>query len=254
LPCGRRSPLTADSGASDKQSLAEEFLDQAIDALRDAGSPETLYPARARTSTNAVLQAADTAQAVARRTKHSRTSMLFSAFAAEAFINQFLYDKLDSSADRQSIDRLPTVEKYVLGTRLATGQEIFDRGAEPIQTIAALFRVRDSLVHSRPTARQDRPSVFDDPPEYGTTNPKEAARAIVAVANAAATLNDYSPVQRVSYRIASVAVGSESYLEFGERIYKNLPRPGDPELPDLAISVLEKLTGKKLRPRLRKQR
>jgi hypothetical protein len=78
-----------------------------------------------------------------------RSSVLFSALAAEAYVNEFLARFL-TGRDLDAVDRMSTVDKYVVGTHLATGETLFSRDTQPAQTIGELFKLRHKLVHPKP--------------------------------------------------------------------------------------------------------
>jgi hypothetical protein len=111
----------------------------------------------------------------------ARNSILFSAFAAEAYVNEFLTERL-ARADPDAIDRLPTVEKYVVGVTYAVGDRVFPRGAEPVQTLKVLFEMRNELAHPKPKM----------PGELTQLTPARAAKVLVASARAGATLNAHA--------------------------------------------------------------
>jgi hypothetical protein len=121
-----------------------------------------------------MVQAAARVGATGKRVGLARTAILFAALASEGFANEFLGEHL-APADVKAVDRLPTVEKYVLGPRIAFGDPLFDRGHEPIQSIHELFGVRDKLVHARPREVPEQGSVFDDPADFAEYNPARAA-------------------------------------------------------------------------------
>jgi len=131
------------------RGLAGAYLQQAVDALSAAGDPDRLYPRWAREKPTAEpARAFATVEASNQRRTHARTAVMFAALAAEAYVNEFLATMLNGG-DFRAMDRLPTVEKYVVGCRLAPGEALFDRGREPVQTIASLFKLRDKLVHPK---------------------------------------------------------------------------------------------------------
>ena len=55
-----------------------------------------------------------------------------------------------SPADVNTIDRLPTLDKLIVGPRLAGADTPFDRGREPMQILKRLMDARNALVHPRP--------------------------------------------------------------------------------------------------------
>src|SRR4051794_6803015 len=103
----------AEQGATTRRDLADEYLNQAVEALRQAGSPESLYGHTARESDNPMIHGAAHALARGKRVGFSRNAILFAALASEGYINAFLAEHL-SGADLDALDRLSTTEKYVI--------------------------------------------------------------------------------------------------------------------------------------------
>lgn len=136
------------------RTLAGTYLEQAVAALRDARSADALYDEKLRIATAEldskplVLVAMSTA--LETRAGHARSAILIAAFAAEAYVNE-LVAKHFTGCDYETIDRLPTVEKYALAPRLALGTEVLARGTEPLETLRDLFRERNVLVHLETT-------------------------------------------------------------------------------------------------------
>jgi len=93
-------------------------------------------------------------------------SIVFSALALEAFINEFLslakdakqagsteafLDELIDSIDESDSNKKSTREKFILASEaLGNG---FKKGENPYQDFADLFRLRDCLVHLKPEDR-----------------------------------------------------------------------------------------------------
>jgi hypothetical protein len=105
--------------------------------------------------------------------RRARTCILLSAFAAEAYVNECLAAKL-SAADFEAVDRMPTAEKYAVGVNLATGEDLFRRGTEPLGSLVALFKLRDRLVHPK-SSRPVKPA---------DVTPQRAAELLLATADA----------------------------------------------------------------------
>jgi hypothetical protein len=122
-----------------------------------------------------------------RRLRVLRSSVLYSALAAEAFANEFLNDVLNP-ADAEAVDRLPTPEKLLLGPRMASIPSPLSRGSEPAQTISKLFAVRNALVHPRPTGYS---TLIQDVEERDERDlgPKAAGRYLLKVAEVIVLLN-----------------------------------------------------------------
>ena len=115
------------------------------------------------------------------------TATLFTAFAAEAFVNNFLdvHDlKSQISATKfNKLDRGSTVRKYVEGVALAY-EPLFGPNDEVIPVISELFRVRNNLVHARPGIGPPI-AYMPDPTWRSMYPPTKLAEWLVAVAGAA---------------------------------------------------------------------
>lgn len=141
------------------ETMAGTHLLDAVEALRDAGSADALYDPLLRATDSEDLEGpdVDSARNIAegRRVAHSRRALLFSAFAAEAYANDFLYEKWNGRQDRDALQKLSPVDKYALLSALSGSSKTLDRGAEPLQRIRWLFDRRNELVHARPEGARD---------------------------------------------------------------------------------------------------
>jgi hypothetical protein len=190
-----------------------------------------------------MVQAAARVGATGKRVGFARTAILFAALASEGFANEFLSEHL-SAADLKAVDRLPTVEKYVLGPRLAFGDSLFERGHEPIQSIQLLFGLRDKLVHARPREVPERGSVFDDPADFAEYNPAKAAQYIVAVADAAMSLSSRSDEPLKNWTVVAIIQGRDLVTRYGRTATDKLPRLGGPIQEDLVVQAIQSATGR----------
>lgn len=163
-------------------SHGDVYLEQALEALRDSSSADALYreldPWHAEAKILGPAQA--NMDALNRRLRYLRSAVLFAGLSAEAYANEFLAATL-ASTDVESLDRLPTVEKLLIGPRVAGLVTPFDRGAEPVQSLVALFKARNRLVHPRPgqVGAYAHVTKVDDITLFG---PRAAVRYIEAVA------------------------------------------------------------------------
>jgi len=198
------------------ESMAGIHLRDAVRALRDSGSAETLYDSKIRAADPGVVD--HTTFSIARdeaegeRVSFSRWALLFAAFAAEGYANDFLYEQRDGQ-DREVLQRLSTVDKFVLLSELAGRKDLLSRDREPMQTIKWLFQRRDELVHARPRGED----LTYHPRNH---NPRRAARCVVAVADAACRLFDDEPSG--AYR-SRVLVGGRTLIEYGGKAADVLP-------------------------------
>lgn len=145
--------MNANAGAGDAaetvETLDSVYLHNALEALLQAGDPAHLY-AGTEESEEAARQAYATAQVKSRRIKACRDGVLYAAIAAEAFINSFIAATLPKR-DRERIDRNRTVDKYVLGPRLAVTDDLSElKQREELVVLERLFTLRNKLVHPKP--------------------------------------------------------------------------------------------------------
>lgn len=190
-----------------------------------------------------MVQAAARVGAAGKRVGFARTAILFAALASEGFANEFLGEHL-APADVKAVDRLPTVEKYILGPRIVFGDRLFNRGHEPIQSIQELFGLRDKLVHAKPREVPERGSVFDDPADFAEYNPARAAKYIVAVADAALLLASRSSEPLKNLTVVAVTQGRELIKRYGKNATDQLPQLDGPVAEDLVIQAIQAVTGR----------
>lgn len=128
-----------------------------------------------------------------RRLQLLRTSMLFSAIAAEAFANEFVDDTLGRNM-AGTLDKLSTVDKLIVGAQLVAGNASpLDKGRQPMQDIAGLATTRDRLVHPKEKggiAAWTQHVTQDDENRVGAA---AAERAILAVVDLVVVCN---PLQK----------------------------------------------------------
>jgi hypothetical protein len=120
------------------------------------------------------------------RLNGARLSMMFSAFAAEAYINRFLHNRLSGGDLKTALAIRPPAEKFAVGTRLALGQTLFPRDEDIYERLQALFTLRNRLVHARP--REVEPEEVLGEQAYKEFNPVAAYRYLEVVAQAATRL------------------------------------------------------------------
>jgi hypothetical protein len=207
------------------ETMAGTHLEDSVRALRDAGSADALYDPSLRATDPNTISYEDVSlardEAVGWRVTYCRRALLFAAFAAEAYANDFLYEKWGGQ-DRDALRKLSTVDKYALLSALPGATTVLDRGREPLQKIKWLFDRRNELVHAAP--RDDRDLTWD-PTNH---NPLAAATSIVAVADAAAKLTGEVPDASI---LSYVLAERQALLEYGERAAGELPEIHDPPSP-----------------------
>lgn len=176
-------------------SLSGDYLADAVDELDAMGDPDALYGPE-RLDDSDWDEQERLGRAPDARLRHGRNGVLFAAFAAEAYINEFSSAML-SGADREALDRsLSPPMRYLVVPKYATGEPLFSRDDAVMPEIFTLFRLRNDLAHPKPgfaPRRIDRARPFVSASrgrEYATRlAPQRLARHIVAVAQAARLLN-----------------------------------------------------------------
>lgn len=160
--------------------------------------------------------------------RFARNSSLFSAFAAEAYVNEFLRKRLPRS-DFNTIDRLPTVEKYLVGVALAGHKELFQRSSEPAQTLKLLFDTRNALAHPRPGRRGALTKI----------SPESAAKFLVASAQGASQLATVDG--RDDHMADMVTMNASKIIEWGQHWSEHLPPFDLPRPKDFVMAFLPSL-------------
>lgn len=115
---------------------------------------------------------------------------IYAALSSEAYLNTAL-DLVLGRDVAAGLGRIPLHQRWILGPRLAFGNEVFVPGEEPHQTLVALARDRNRLLHARSIYTgwradpEDRQQTHQD---IGTV-----AVYILRVSQAVAELADLAP-------------------------------------------------------------
>ena len=183
-----------------------------------------------------------------RRLDFARTSILFSAIAAEAYINAFIFDHFLES-DRQALDRLRTVDKYMIAPRLLEDGPTFRRGREPLTSLTELFDLRNGLVHPKPELRLRSTETFPvEPRGFDRLNPEVAARMVVAVATASLTLTMWPDGKPTDMTAVLLWQGRHKVRAYGHRARTSMPPLDAKGEPTLVVQII------RARSRARKKR
>lgn len=214
-----------------EEELAGDFLEQSIEALMNCGRHRALYRRRTKDELKAQVprdMLLDMIGAARKRLEFARTSILFATLSAEAVVNEFIFAEGKkqglAAPDLESIDKMSTPDKYVLGVKLVTGESIFHRGSGPGQTITAMFKLRRHLVHPRRRKVKVKKGNLFSQAGYEDFNPDAAARFIVAVAEAAVVLEKWSGRDESEYSYAAALSGAkDAILSLGKTAHADLP-------------------------------
>lgn len=206
------------------ESMAGTHLEDALRTLRDTASADALYDHKLRSMDPKELDWPDVSvardEAEGWRVTYSRRALLFAAFSAEAYANDFLFEEW-SGKDREALQALSTVNKYALLPGFAGKKSVLDRSRDPLQRIKWLFDRRNELVHAKP--QEDKDLTWE--PE--NHNPVAAADSIVAVAEGAAILAGEVPDASV---LSYVLAERKALLAYGKDPLPDIhdePAPAD---------------------------
>lgn len=207
----------------DLPMAAAGYLQAAAEALTACGSAPALYSkflGVARDYREEVERYVRQREGPRMQMHFARNCILFSAFAAEAYVNGFLSERL-SGSDFDAVDRLPTIDKYVVGVAYAEGTTVFRRNANPGQALKVLFELRNALVHPKPGKQIDLAKV----------SPYGAAKYLVSVAQAARELS----VRGGEFDLISLLLETNAakLVSWGRKWNSQIPAVDAPEPPDL---------------------
>jgi hypothetical protein len=173
-------------------TVASSHLAQALDAFDDACSPEAIFAPRKiwPLQPNDSIRSRRTLAEIIQR-NHCLTATLYAAFAAEAFVNNFLeVHDLKSKVTVSQFKKLDfgsTFNKYVEGVTVAY-EPLFAPDDEVMPSISELFRVRNKLVHPRPGIGP--PVAYRPDPSWRGMYPVgKIATWLIAVAGAAESMD-----------------------------------------------------------------
>jgi hypothetical protein len=220
-----------------EESVTDDYVTQALEALMACGDRTRLgfgVPPPAGTEDTpreaAMRMLAQSNIASARRLMYARTAILFTALAAEAQINHFLYLLLPNE-HVAAVERLRTPAKYLVGPRMAMGADLFATDAEPMGQIRRLFKLRNALAHPTVQRHRVKPGGFIDTehPVYRDYNPETAAGFLLAVSQAAVTLAQADGATASLGGFAQRLLALESELREWSRHFRDeLPRAPTP--------------------------
>jgi hypothetical protein len=210
-------------------SQAEMYLSRAVEEFHRASNPPDLWtepdPFLADSIGFSGAQALMTAQN--NRLQALRTSVLFAAITVEAFANEFATDALGAKT-AEMIDNLSPADKVETALRLATRDDtILDRGRDPMQTVVQLIKIRNRLVHPKPSnglAAWTQAVEESDEKAFG---PQAAERAILQVANLIVLCVRHLPYPKLRGGLAKMIVQNADLLT----THRESVGPGIRDLP-----------------------
>lgn len=132
------------------RSISTHYLTEACNALHQAGDPDYLFR-KFRPDRIPKPLGWHWMERWAREERFTQSvnCVIFSAFAAEAFINEFLAAHATSNSQLKRLDRLGVVDKYLKGAT-EVYEPLFRDGDEAMPVLRKLFRLRNELAHPKP--------------------------------------------------------------------------------------------------------
>ena len=117
------------------------------------------------------------------RLNGSRKAVAFAAFAAEAYINRLLHNRLSGQDMATALKLRPVIEKFAFAAQLALGQPLIQRDEVLYRELKELFGLRNRLVHATPRAVE--PGDVLGEAAFAECNPLVAQRFVAASARTA---------------------------------------------------------------------
>jgi hypothetical protein len=184
----------------------------------------------------ALLQpSAQNLAALNRRLGYLRSAVLFAGVAAEAYANEFLAGAAPTYAG--PLDRLPTPDKLLIGSRLAGVEPPLELGRLPLQRLVRLAEVRNALVHPRRDGKNSVSAfvhnVMDR--DLQLVGPRVTSELIVAVAEVIVRLEPYcagvSPHGHATLIAANPSVLETHWKILGDKLTALPERDADEKEP-----------------------
>lgn len=213
------------------------YLRDAARALRDCGSAPALYAGWRGEDGRPPDHGMAYLKAPGRQVEYARTSILFSSFAAEAYVNAFLAEGLGEAF--AEVERANTIDKYTRSVRRVDPGLRFTKGTKPGQGLVSLFRARNALVHPKP-------GVEIEPP----ITPALAANSIVAVAQAARGLT--AALGSTDLHALAIAKQARLFTRWADVCAAGLPDLLEEAPPDLFVVALNMEVGPSLNEHMRR--
>jgi hypothetical protein len=216
------------------------YLRDASRALRDCGSAPALYAGWRSEDRGAASEGFAYQGAPTRRTEFARTSILFSSFAAEAFVNDYLQAGLGAGYTDE-MKRSRTIDKYVRLVRRVSPSVAISRGRQPGQGLVQLFRARNYLVHPRRDAE----------PRDAIT-PLLAAQCLISVSEAVRMLT--ADLGKPNIYALLVSKHRGVVRNYARRAMNELPELDAPAPPEPVVQLMNREVGPQLRQVVARQR
>jgi hypothetical protein len=210
-------------------SLAEMYLSRAVEEFHRTGDPPDLWTEPDPFLADSIVFSGERALMTAQnnRLQALRTSVLFAAITVEAFANEFATEALGAKT-AEMVDNLSPADKVETALRLATGDDtILDRGRDPMQMVVQLIKIRNRLVHPKPSKGPAAWTQAVEESDEKAIGPQAAERAILQVANLIVLCAPHLPYPNLRGGLAKMIVQNEDLLT----THREAVGPGIRDLP-----------------------
>lgn len=229
------------------RSLATHYLSEACDALHQAGDPEFLYRNFRPDKIQPKPFGWEWMRRWAREERFTQTvnCVLFCAFAAEAYVNEFLASFAASNSEFKRLDhKYGTPDKYLKGVEDVFGEPLFRETGDPddvIPTLRKLFSLRNDLAHPKPGLGPAGLSGESDPELDARLALPELANFLIIVAGAgdSLTMRAYG-FEYFDLHTRSIWRARKVVREFAERCAE-IPAPDAAAEPRLQFAISDYL-------------
>jgi hypothetical protein len=219
--------------------MSAAYLEEAAETLHAIGDSRVLYRESAGFDpTNRMQASMAVLLARKRRRMLCRSTVVHAAFAAEAYVNEFLAVQMADRPERfAEVDWWSPAKKYLEGTAESYGEPLFFEDREAMPVLRDLFDLRNKLAHPRPGFGMPTFMEQDDEDEAKFAPPK-LAEFVVMVAGAGDLLVPRAyGFHEVDVIATSLWRGRDVVRAYAQRA-ANLPAPGQPPEPALVQQAL----------------
>jgi hypothetical protein len=147
--------LIASSNLASATALQNE-IDQRDDALAGADAIAAEYTGRPDALDNDIrmVHTPEIIQFLERQALHITVAVVFSALCAEEFINYYITRKKSAGFLENYLDKLSPDQKWYIVPALLNNGRSLEPGREPLQGLNRLIKLRNRLVHAKPSAQR----------------------------------------------------------------------------------------------------
>jgi hypothetical protein len=147
--------LIASSNLASATALQNEIA-QRNDALAGASAIVAEYTGRPDALDNDIrmIDTPEIIQFLEKQATCITEAVVFSALCAEAFINYYVTRKKSAGFLENYLDKLSPEQKWYIVLPLLNNGRSFNPGEEPLQGLNELIKVRNSVVHAKPSSQR----------------------------------------------------------------------------------------------------